>query len=361
MRLRRPTPTSALDRRGFGRLLALSGLAVATGGTTAGEVRRTAATRALPLVKPPRLAAGDRVGLVLPASMEIEPSRLELAREQLAAIGFEPVLGEHVAKRRGYLAGTDRERAEDVNRMFADPEVRGVFCYSGGWGSPRVLPHLDYDLIRRHPKPLVGYSDNTALINAVHAETGLVTFHGPNAAGHLEPWTLERFRRALMSTEPIGVLANPPKRDDELVPRFYRAVTIAGGRARGRLVGGNLTLVAALMGTPWEVDTRGAILLLEDIHEEPYRIDRMLTQLAQSGKLAAAAGVAFGFCTDCPVRGPSLGLEEVLADHLGPLGVPALSGLAFGHVEKKLTLPLGLEATLDADAGTLTIDEAAVV
>ena len=352
---------STLDRRELARLFALSGLAAATGVAMADETARAAPSRDRPLLKPQRLAAGDRVGLVLAASMEIEPSRLGLARDQLAAAGFDPVVADNAGARRGYFAGTDRERAAGVHRMFADPEVRAVFCYSGGWGSPRILPHLDYDLIRRHPKVLVGYSDNTALINAVHAETGLVTFHGPNAAGHLEPWTLDHLRRVLMRAEPIGVLANPPKRDDELVSRFYRTVTLRGGRARGRLVGGNLSLISALMGTPWEIDAEGAILLLEDIHEEPYRVDRMLTQLAQSGKLGAAAGVVFGFCTDCPVRGPSLGLEEILADHLGPLGVPAVSGLAFGHVEKKLTLPIGLDATLDADAGTLTIDEAAVV
>jgi muramoyltetrapeptide carboxypeptidase len=164
----------------------------------------------------------------------------------------------------------------------------------------------------------------------------------------------------VMSTAPIGALVNPEKEDDELVNRQYRIVAVAPGRCRGRLVGGNLTLVTSLMGTPWEVDTEGAILLLEDIEEELYRVDRMLTQLALGGKLAQAAGVVFGYCTDCPVEGPSLSLEELLAHHIGGLGVPAMAGFAFGHREKMHTLPIGLPASLDTAAGTLSFDESAV-
>ena len=185
--------------------------------------------------------------------------------------------------------------------------------------------------------------------------------HGPMAGSNLRPWTVEQMKRAVMSAAPIGTLGNPPKEEDELVNRSFRTLTIRGGRARGPLVGGNLSLLAALMGTPWEVDTSGAILLLEDVDEELYRIDRMLTQLVLGGKLDGVAGVAFGYCTDCPVEGPSFSLEEILRERLAPLGVPAMKGLAFGHIPKMLTLPIGLAATLDADAGTLSFDEAAVV
>jgi muramoyltetrapeptide carboxypeptidase len=181
------------------------------------------------------------------------------------------------------------------------------------------------------------------------------------AGSNLRPFNREGLRRAMMSTDPIGTLSNPPKDDDELVPRSYRIVTITPGQASGRVVGGNLTLVAALMGTPWEVDTEGAVLLLEDVEEELYRIDRLLTQLALGGKLAAAKAIAFGYCTDCTVEGPSLSLEELLADHIGRLGVPAMAGFAFGHREKVLTIPIGLTGTLDATAGTLSFDEAAVI
>ena len=300
------------------------------------------------------------MGLVLPASQAFEASTVDLGGEQLEALGFRVKVGAHALAKHGYLAGTDTERAGDLMAMFRDPEVDAVFCFSGGWGTPRLLPLLDFDAIRANPKPLVGYSDVTALLNSIHQQTGLVTFHGPIAASNLRPFNREHLRRVVMSTEPIGVLSNPPKEDDELVPRSYRILTLTPGTCRGRLVGGNLTLVCALMGTPWEIDTEGAILLLEDVEEELYRVDRMLTQLAQGGKLAKAAGIVFGYCTDCPVEGPSFSLEELLHQHIGSVGVPAMAGLAFGHREKQLTLPIGLPATLDAAAGTLTFDEAAV-
>jgi muramoyltetrapeptide carboxypeptidase len=314
-----------------------------------------------PLVKPRRLRRGDTVGLVLPASKEAAVSRFEMAEEQLEALGLRVRWGKNTRRQHGYFAGTDAERAADVNALFADPEVAAIVCYTGGWGTPRILPLLDYPVIRANPKILLGFSDITALLNGIHLETGLVTFHGPVGDVGLRPWTRAQLERVLFSAEPIGTLTNPPKEDHELVARTYRPYTIRGGKARGRLVGGNLTLLASLMGTPWEVDTRGAILLVEDIHEAPYRIDRMLTQLYLGGKLAEVAGVVFGFCTECDAEGPSFSLEEVLRDRFEPLGVPVLAGLAFGHIPQQLTLPLGLPATLDADAATLTIEEAAVV
>ncbi|HET9766124.1 MAG TPA: LD-carboxypeptidase [Thermoanaerobaculia bacterium] len=359
-----------LSRRRFGHLLALGGAAAAASPVSACAAARpttTAATAAQPpqrerplLLKPRRLSPGDTIGLVLPASQAFEASTVDLAVEQLAALGFRVKVGAHARAKHGYLAGTDEERAADLMAMFTDPEVDAVFCMKGGWGTPRLLPRLDFAAIRSNPKPFLGYSDVTALLNAIHQATGLVTFHGPMAGSNLRPFNREGLRRVLMSTDPIGTLANPPKEDDELVARGYRIVTITPGQARGRLAGGNLTLVASLMGTPWEVDTDGAILLLEDVEEELYRVDRMLTQLALGGKLAKAAAVVFGYCTDCPVEGPSLSLEEILHDHLGRLGVPVMAGFAFGHREKALTLPIGLTATVDSVAGTLSFDEAAV-
>jgi muramoyltetrapeptide carboxypeptidase len=297
---------------------------------------------------------------VLPASQAFEASTIDLAREQLEAFGFRVLVAAHARAKHGYLAGTDAERAADLMAMFENPDVAGIICFRGGWGTPRLLPLLDFAKIAKNPKPLVGYSDITALLNAIHQQTGLVTFHGPIAGSNLRPFNRESLRRVVMSTEPIGTLGNPEKDEDDLVNRSYRTVTFVPGRATGPLVGGNLTLLCALMGTPWEVDTEGAILLLEDVEEELYRVDRMLTQLAQGGKLAKAAGIVFGYCTDCPVEGPSFSLEELLHQHVGSVGVPAMAGLAFGHREKQLTLPIGLTATLDAAAGTLTFDEAAV-
>ena len=228
-----------------------------------------------------------------------------------------------------------------------------------GWGSPRVLPYLDYDLIARKPKVLIGYSDITALINAIHQRTGLVTFHGPVGGSTIEPYSLENFRRVLMTPEPAGLLAPPPKKPTELVDRTNRVLRLHPGKATGRLAGGNLTLLATLMGTPYELETDGAIVFAEDIREEIYRIDRMLTQLALGGKFASMAGFVFGRCTECKATGVSL--EDVLRDRFGAGPAPAISGLSFGHIEQKLTIPIGVLARLDADAGTLEVLESAVV
>ena len=340
-----------MNRRNFARLVSV---AAAAATVTASPAR--AASRKI--IKPKRLAEGDTVGLVLPASATLEGDDIALAKEQLEAIGFKVAIGAHAYDRHGYFAGRDRDRADDVNRMFADDRIAGIVCYTGGWGAPRVLPHLDYDLIARKPKVLIGYSDITALLNAIHQRTGLVTFHGPVGGSTIDPYSLENFRRVVMSPEPAGLLAPPPKKATELVDRANRVLRLHPGKATGRLVGGNLTLLAALMGTPYEIETNGAILFAEDIREEIYRIDRMLTQLALGGKFERMAGFAFGRCTDC--KATQFSLEDVLRDRFGSGPAPAISGLSFGHIEQKLTIPVGALATLDADAGTLTVNEGAV-
>lgn len=347
-----------IDRRQFSTLLALSGLAASV---PAGAAPSSPAKSKKPTIKPRHLSPGDTVGMILPATQAFNPSAIDIGREQLEALGFKVKVGAHARDKVGSYAGTDSNRVADLHAMFADPEIAGVVCYAGGWGTPRLLPLLDFDLIRKNPKVFVGYSDITALLNAIHQETGLVTFHGPVAASNLHPYTIEHLKKAVMSTEAIGTLANPEKEDDELVNRTWRQRTIRSGRATGRLVGGNLTLVSSLMGTPWQVQTDGAILLLEDIQEAPYRIDRMLTQLALGGLFERVAGVIWGYCTDCESDGPSFSIEEILDDRFGKLGVPVLTGLAFGHIRKILTLPIGLDATLDTEKGTLEIAEAAVV
>ncbi|MFZ2489904.1 MAG: LD-carboxypeptidase [Thermoanaerobaculia bacterium] len=338
-----------LDRRDFSRLALIAAPALTALG--AAPARR-------PILKPRKLEQGDAVAMIVPASMVFEADHVDRGREQLEALGYRVKVGAAAKARHGNLAGTDQQRADDVNRFFADPEVKAVVAYSGGWGTPRLLPLLDYDLIRKNPKVLIGFSDITGLLNAVHRMTGLVTFHGPNADSLYEPYTLSNYRRVVMSTEPIGILANPAKRDDELIDRQNRIVTLREGVATGRLVGGNLTLVAATIGSPYEIETDGAILFLEDTHEELYRIDRMLTQLWLAKKLDRLAGFIFGRCTDCPISGPSLSMGEILRERFSH--VPSIWGLSFGHIEKKLTMPIGLPATLDATAKTLTIAEAAV-
>jgi muramoyltetrapeptide carboxypeptidase len=341
-----------IDRRNFARLLSV---VAASATVSAAPVRSTASRN---VIKPKRLAEGDTVALVLPASATLEADDIALAREQLEAIGFKVAIGAHAYDRHGYFAGRDRDRADDLNRMFADDRIAGIVCYTGGWGSPRVLPYLDYDLIARKPKVLIGYSDITALLNAIHQRTGLVTFHGPVAASTIDPYSLDHFRRVVMTPEPAGLLAQPQKKQTELVDRTNRIIRLHGGKATGRLVGGNLTLLASLMGTPYEIETNGAILFAEDIREEIYRVDRMLTQLALGGKFERMAGFVFGRCTDC--KATNFSLEDILRDRFSSGPAPAISGLSFGHIEQKLTLPVGVLATLDADAGTLELREGAV-
>ncbi len=343
-----------LNRRELARVLSLSAAAAAL-------PRSATPVATRPPVKPKRLVEGDTVGLVLPATAAFESDEIALAREQLEALGFKVEVGRHAFDRWGYFAGRDRDRADDVNRMFADDRIAGVVCFTGGWGSPRILPYLDYDLIARKPKVIVGYSDITALLNPIYQRSRIVTFHGPVAASNLDPYSIDNFRRVVMTAAPAGALAQPEKKPAELVNRSNRILRLGSGKGTGRLVGGNLTMIASLMGTPWQIETAGAILFLEDIREDLYRIDRMLTQLALGGKLDKLAGFVFGRCTQCDYKGPTFSLEEILRDRVGSLGIPAISGLAFGHIEQKLTLPIGVTATLDADAGTLTLDEAAVV
>jgi muramoyltetrapeptide carboxypeptidase len=342
-----------LNRRDFAKLSVTAAAAITA-------TRNINAATVQAVIKPKRLSAGDTVGLVLPASAAFEADEIQFAKEQMEALGFKVVIGKHAFDKWGYFAGHDRDRADDINKMFADESVNGVVCYTGGWGSPRVLPYLDYDLIKRKPKVLIGYSDITALLNAVHKRTGLITFHGPVGASTYDPFTLENFRKVVMTAEPAGLLPTPSKKPNELVDRTNRILKLTSGKTTGPLIGGNLTMIATLMGTPFQPDTTGAIVFLEDVHEEPYRIDRMLTTLALGGMFDKCAGIVFGRCSDCGVKGPSFSLEEILRDRFGALPVPAISGLSFGHIEQKLVLPIGARATLDADAGTLKIEEGAV-
>ena len=315
------------------------------------------------IIKPQALQPGDTVGLITPATYVSDPDALATADRTIRFFGLKPKFGANVRKRDGYLAGTVAHRLEDLHAMFADPEVKGVFTIRGGYGSPHLLDRIDYDVIRRNPKVFVGYSDITAMHLAIHKRTGLVTFHGPVPLSGFTDYTVEHFRRALFDPRPLGPLTNPQE-SNQLRPR-HTLRTIRPGVARGRLIGGNLSLIAATMGTPFKIDTRGAILFIEDVGEQPYQIDRMLTNLRLAGKLQAAAGIVFGECSDCmpreykPSFASTLSLGEVLDEILGRLQVPVLSGLTIGHTADQLTLPIGVTATLDADKGQLTIEEAA--
>jgi muramoyltetrapeptide carboxypeptidase len=313
-------------------------------------------------VKPLRLRAGDTVGLVEPAGFTNDAYDLALIKESIVAMGLVPKVGRHVAKRWGYLAGKDEERAADINAMYADRDVKAVFAVRGGWGSARVLPHLDWKLIRANPKLLIGFSDITALHLAFAARAGFTTIHGPGAASGWSQLSWNAFRSLAFEGQ-TPLFQAPQGKEDRLVPRSGRVRTFRAGKASGPLIGGNLTVLTSLMGTPYLPSFDGAILFMEDTNEAEYRIDRMLTQLALSGVLGRVAGVVFGQCTDCRSPGPSYGgftLSEVLAQQLEPLGVPAFEGALIGHVADQFSMPIGTRAEIDAAAGTIRILEPAV-
>jgi muramoyltetrapeptide carboxypeptidase len=314
------------------------------------------------LRKPQRLRTGDTVGLIEPAGFTDDLFDLAVVLDSIRAMGLVPKPARHLAARWGYLAGKDEERGADINAMFADKEVRAIFAVRGGWGSARVLPHLNWSTIRANPKLLIGFSDITALHLAIAARAGFTTIHGPNAASSWGALSWESFR-ALAFEAQTPTYASPPGSEDRLAQRIGRVRTFRPGKAQGPLLGGNLTVLSALMGTPYLPDFTGAILFIEDVDEAEYRVDRMLTQLALGGVLGKVAGVVFGQCTDCRARGPSYGgftLSQVLEQHLTPLGVPAFQGALIGHVPNQFSIPVGARAEIDAAAGTIRILEPAV-
>ncbi len=346
--------TGMMERRAWMKSAAMAAMLAAA--------RTPAAAATTGLILPPRLRQGDMVGLIEPAGFTDDAFDLDLVKETISAMGLRPKPARHLADRHGYLAGTDADRAADVNAMFADPEVRAVFAVRGGWGCARILPLLDFATIRKNPKLLVGFSDITALHLAFAAKAGFTTIHGPNASSSWGSYSWEAFRSVAFDAG-TPTFANPQGHEDRLVQRAGRIRTFRPGTARGRLLGGNLTVLAALMGTPWLPDFSGAILFIEDISEQPYRIDRMLTQLKLAGMLDRLKGVVFGQCSDCGPAGASYGgftLSQVLQQHLEPLGIPAFQGGQFGHVANQYSLPLGVQAEMDATAGTIRLLEPAV-
>lgn len=334
----------------------MAALAAVPAAGAAFSSRQAAAQRLAAPLLPPRLAAGDTVGIVAPASATFQSVDVAIARESLEALGLQVKIGRHVLARHGYLAGADKDRAADINAFFGDRDVRAVLPIRGGWGSSRVLPHLDYDLIRRNPKVVVGYSDITALHLAIQAKTGLVTFHGPNGLGRWDAWSLEYFKRVLFNAEAVA-MDNPKELSDRnaLTQTENRVQTLTPGTARGRLLGGNLTVLTAILGSPYVPSFDGAILFLEDVGEDLYRVDRMFTQLKLAGVLDRLRGFVFGTCAECgPGEGfASLTLEEILGDHIRPLGIPAWFGAMIGHQTPQWTVPVGVEAEIDAAAGTI--------
>lgn len=303
--------------------------------------------------KPPAVRQGDVVALVSPAGPLRDASVLEKSVALIERLGYRPQPGPHALSRYGHLAGTDEERAADLNAAIRDPNVRAIFALRGGYGTMRLLERIDYDAFAADPKIVLGFSDLTALLNALTQRTGIVTFHGPVAAlSEFTPLVIESLQAAIARPSPIGTLL------------LDGANTIVAGTASGRLSGGNLTLLASLCGTPYAVALDG-IAFFEEVDESPYRIDRMLTQLRLAEAFASTKGIVVGQCKGCDVVGDprearSLTLAETLRDRLGDLDIPVIEGALIGHIEEQWTLPVGIDATLDTKAKTLTISEPAV-
>jgi len=313
------------------------------------------------IIKPKRLSPGDTVAIIAPSS-GVSAETFNRAMANIDSLGFKAKAGEHARGSYGFLSGTDKERVSDLHAAFRDPEVKGVWCVRGGGGAPRMLPDIDYAMIKKNPKVFIGFSDITALHIAISQNTGLVTFHGPVGSSNFNDYTKGH------ALDVVSLAKEPYKIEVSAVNAanaspFYRTQTMVKGKARGRLTGGNLSLLSSLAGTPYALnDLKGKILFIEEINEAPYRVDRMLTQLRQSCDLRSLAGIALGVFDDTGANAPKDGkpLMDVLTDRLGDLGVPLVYGLSFGHIRENITLPYGIEAELDADNATLTYLEAAV-
>lgn len=313
-------------------------------------------------ILPPRLRPGSRVALVAPSGPLLERDDLARAQELCQALGFVPQLLPNAGKAYGYLAGRDDERLADLNAALTDPAIDAVWCIRGGNGMNRIVQRVDFDGFLRNPKPVIGYSDITVLLLALWQRTGVVTFHGPIARTPMPNFQRYHFDRILSNVSAAGLLGRPSPPSDVLVPTSRRVFRIRGGKATGRLVGGNLTLVQALIGTPFFPSLDGAILFLEDVSEDVYRVDRMLAHLRLVGAFDRLAGVAIGRFTEMSQGGDggALGFDEILHTYFGSLGIPVAVGFPFGHIDDQWTLPIGVRAELDADRGEVTLLEAAV-
>jgi len=340
-----------MDRKWFLQLLGMGGI-----GSVLYSTHGSSHLSWNHITKPKRLQKGDRIGLVSPASKLPRRSEYREIVRQIKSMGYKVKVGHNAKKQYGGFAGTDEQRAADLNAMFADDSIDAILPFRGGWGSNRILDLIDFDIIRNNPKILVGFSDITSLLLATYAKTGLVTFHGPVGKSDWTDYTIRHFDEAL-TTRDMYTLETP---DSDFCETCNDLHVIAPGKATGRLLGGNLSVLTAMIGSDYLPDWKGNLLFVEDIGEDYYRIDRMITQLELSGILDEISGFIFGQCASCEKSGPdSLPLNKVLEDHVKSLGVPAFSGAMFGHISNTITIPEGVMAEMDAEKGTIRLKETA--
>jgi len=312
------------------------------------------------MLRPPRLRKGQTIGIVAPSSPQCDDERLRAGIRYFESLGYRTRQGEHLWKRYGYLAGTDDERVADLNAMIRDPEVRMIVAGRGGYGVTRILDRVDYRALRRDPKIIVGFSDLTALACAVFARAGLVTFSGAMAgvdfwnAEQIDALAEETFWKSVTSQRPLGALSPDPACEHRRLRR---------GVAEGPLLCGNLTMLASIAGTPYLPKLREPVVLIEEIGEEAYRVDRLLSQLWNCGLLKGASGIALGAFTNAKptrVSVEPLPMEEVFAEYVLRAGVPAVAGVPYGHIPRKATVPFGVRARVDGSRGVLRILEGGV-
>lgn len=344
-----------MERRNFLRNIGAGGLAVSLSSFISPVDFPSSSNSNSALLLPQRLKEGDTIGIVSPASAIFETEPFQIAVETFEAMGLKVKLGEFVDNRFGHLAGTDEERAKEFNDMFKDPEVDAVIALRGGSGAARILDKIDYKAIAENPKIFIGYSDITALHLAIFSKTGLVTFHGPLAVSTWNKFSYSIFRDILFNAESV-VLQNPVDKGDNLTQVNNRIRTITPGIAQGQMLGGNLSVMTGIMGSQYfPEDWKNKILYIEDVGEQIYAIDRMMSQLKLGGILDKISGFVLGKCTDCnPGSGyGSFTLEEVIDHYIKPLNIPAFSGAMFGHISDNSTIPNGIEAEIDAGSGTI--------
>lgn len=314
-------------------------------------------TRFHPRIKPCILEKGDTIGMISPASSLSEEKEYGEVVKEIEKLGFNVKVGQHAKEHYGYFAGTDENRAADLNVMFEDPEVDAIIPFRGGWGSNRILEFIDFDVIRANPKPLIGYSDITSLLLAIYARTGLITYHGPVGKSTWTDFTVSYFKKAVMQDKPFQ-MKNTAGLSSEITSSTE---TLSEGQANGVLLGGNLTVLTSMLGSEYLPGWRNSILFLEDVGEDIYRVDRMLTQLKLNGVLNKINGLVFGKCTGCEVaEGFHFTLEQILQDHIKNLAIPAFVGTNIGHIDKMFTLPIGIQAKINANKGIITLLESSV-
>lgn len=307
-------------------------------------------------IKPARLHSGDTVALISPASRSPDKKDIALAKERLEKLGLKVTLGKYVNARDGYFAGSDQQRADDVNHMFSNPNIKAIFAVRGGWGCARILKHLDFDIIANNPKILVGFSDITTLLIAINKRTGLITFHGPMAALPCPAFTVDYLKKVLFNAE-AAVFRNPNNTKSnvniDLIQTSNSIEVINPGIATGKLIGGNLTILMSLIGTPYAPEWDNKILFVEEVNEPIYRIDRMLEQLQQADVLNKLQGFIFGSCINCHADKNGFTLSEILAHYFKNTDIPTYMGAMIGHQSEVFTLPQGLSVELNANNGTI--------